>query len=488
MMRKRMIDDYEIVELRILEILESESRWWTIEEIAASLDLSKATIQKYLGILKSRLEGFSSDQISIDTSTSKGVFLHRAPSFNIHFIYSKILKELLSFTIFDSFLYNEYVSIVKISSENFVSIASIRRKYRVFNTYFKELNLSIKKDKFTGDERQIRWFFSELYWQIFRGTVWPFQLIPEQFVRTMLNRIENFFNMELIPEAKEEMMYWITVNGIRHIKGHRVLEDDEIKKYALNNPLYPSFIGVLSDIFPNEAKNKDAKGAGEMQYLFLLLSALPILEKNEELSQLIHQAHKKGKTLMYQMTQDWIELYEVMFGKIYKDEDRYNIENKLLRIHSFSYLYTMGENMFFKKSYVQEIIEYHPRFFQKMELILESLNEKYEKISENRAYLMEHYALLATEELAINQFERSVRLSLNFSKGTIYESVVRDKLLAYFSGKYKLDFVNYTEPKEILITDLPHILKGEKCSVVSAHSQLTLRDYENIEQTILKYI
>jgi hypothetical protein len=225
-----------------------------------------------------------------------------------------------------------------------------------------------------------------------------------------------------------------------------------------------------------------------MQYLFLLLSALPVMERSAEYSQLIYQSHLKGNTVMYQMTREWMELYQEIFGTISTRDTYYKVENKLLRIHSFSYLYRMGAPLFFKKNYVEEIIAYHPRFFEKMDLIHEVLTEKYPSITKNKAYLMENYALLAIEDLAINQFEKTVRIALSFSKGVLYEAVVREKLLSYFSEKYKLEFVDHLEPKEILITDLPHVLGEVNCALVSAQTQLTARDYENIEQTILDYI
>lgn len=483
-----MIDESEIIELRMLELLESEAKWWTIEEIAMQLNLSKATIQKYLGNLKSRIELLSKAEIMIETSTSKGIFLHRLPSYNVQFLYTQILKELLIFSVFNSFLYDEHVSIIKISSENFISVASVRRKYKIYNTYFENLNLVIKKDVFTGDERQIRWFFSEFYWQIFKGTEWPFRLIPLPFVNSVIETIESFFNIELIPEVKEEMKYWTTINGLRHLKGYRVPEDAEISKYTLNNPLFIPFIEIMKNIFPNEAKNKDERGPGEMQYFFLLLSALPIMEKNTEYTQLMYQAHQTGNTQMYQMTKDWLSLYEEIFGPIDSQENYYQIETKLLRIHSFSYLYRMGGAIFFKKNYVNELINYHPRFFEKMEVILTILDEKYTNITENRDYLMENYALLATESLEISQFERTVRIALSFSKGVLYESVVEEKLHSYFNNRYKLEFVNYLEPKEILITDLPQVIEKEKCTLVCAQTQLSQRDYENIEHAILNYI
>lgn len=486
--KKSIIDDTEIIELRILELLESDARWWTTEEIASLLGLSKATIQKYLNNLKNRIAAFSNDEVNIETSTSKGILFQRQLSFNVHILYTQILKELLIYSIFNSFLYDEHISIVKVSTENYVSLASVRRKYQTINASFNGLDLSIKKDTFSGDEKQVRWFFSEFYWQIFKGTEWPFRLIPKEFMEDVFEKIQNFFQIELIPEVKEEMLYWITVNSLRHIKGYAVPEDPEIKKYVLNNPLFSPFIEVLKQIFPNEAKNNNPDGPGEMQYLFILLSALPALEKNENYSHLIYEAHKKGQTIMYKMTQEWIHIYEKIFGPIETEEEYYQIENKLLRIHSFCYLYKMGDGILSRENYVNEIIKYHPNFFERISQIYDNLSGKYTQIAENKIYIIENYILLAMEHSSVSQFEKSVRLSLNLSKGVVYEAVVQDELLSYFYGKYKLTFVKNSELKDVLITDLPDMIENIDCTIVSTQLKLTVRDFHNIEEAILGYI
>lgn len=480
-----MIDDSDILELRVLEILETKEKWWTLEEISTQLQISKATVQKYLNVLKNRVENYSEQEISIETSTSKGIFFHRLPSFNVQVIYTEILKDLLTFEILNSFLYSEHVSAVKFSLEHYVSVASVRRKYKVINDYLEDLGMAIKKEQLKGDERQIRSFYASLYWETFKGVEWPFDLIPRRFVEHLLDRVQTFFNMELVPETKEEMMFWITINGLRHLKGYRVEEDKEIHNYAQNNPLFPQFVEILQQIFPNETKNNDPRALGELQYQFLLISTLPVLEKSEDYNNIIYQAHKKGNTIMYQMTQDWLELYHSIFEE--SREKSRDLEGKLLRIHSFAYLYKIGGPIFFKNSYVDELITYHPNFLKKMRMVYDRLSQKYDVFKRNKDYLIENYILLVLDRKDINQFEQSIRLALSFSKGLIYETVVQEKLEANFKGRYKLEFVSAEEPKELLITDLSHIF-NEKAQIVSVNTQLTSRDYENIEKLILEFI
>lgn len=481
-----MIESTDINELKILQKIDSEDRWWKSEEIAEDLQLSKATVQKYLSALKMRIEAFPEEKVSLQISTSRGIYFSRSADFNLQFIYTDILKELLIFSILDAFIYNEAMPITQVSADNYVSVASIRRKYKTLNNYFDGLDILIKKDTLVGDERQIRWFFSELYWQVFRGVEWPFALIPRDYVENMVETIQNFFGFEIIPEVKEQMMYWIAVNALRHSKGYRVPEDIEIKKFALNHPLFEKFNTILKQIFPSKAKVHDKNIQGELQYLFLLVCALPVLEKNEEFSELVYQSHKNAQTAIYRATQLWLRLYEENFEQISSSHQYHRIEKKLVRIHSFSYLYKMGAAIYPIDNYVNEIFDDHPVFSKKMEQLFTTLQANYPEVVKSKDYLMENYALLSMDELNIDKFEQSITIALSFSEGLIYERVVRERILTHFAGKYKLEFVPYNQVKDLLITDLPQQNTKERHSVISVRARLTERDYHNIEEEISK--
>lgn len=152
-----MITNYDIVEIYILKLLDQDERWWTIEEIA------KVTAQKYISLTKTRLLAFSEDDVCLEVLTSKGIRLHRKPSFNTHVVYSDILKKQLAFSLIDSTLKYGNLSTVKVALDNFTSVASVHRKYITLNTTLKRVNLSIINNTIVGNEEEIRWFYSEYY-------------------------------------------------------------------------------------------------------------------------------------------------------------------------------------------------------------------------------------------------------------------------------------------------------------------------------------
>lgn len=479
-----MITNYDMVEVHIFKLLDKDERWWTIEEIASELQLAKATAQKYLSLIKTRLLAFSKEDVFLEVLTSKGIRLHRNPSFNTHRVYSDILKRQLAFSLIDSTLKYGKLSTVKVALDNFTSVASVRRKYLALNTTLHRVNLSIKNNMIRGKEEEIRWFYSEYYWQIFKGTEWPFPSISQSHTHKLIERIEHHLNVSIVPEVKEKISYWIAINHLRSAKGYWISEDPEIKKYMLHNPHFSLFLECLNDYHPNHNKIASSQKLEEAELLFFVFNSLSTGERNKDFIARVFQAHQEGNTIMYQMTRDWLFLYERYF---YDTDFHYKqVQSKLLQIHTFSYLYTIDDTLLLKTNYSKELIQNYPSFFKRMEKVYNILSSSYPRITKNKDYLMERYTLLAVEHLALDKFEPGIRIALSFSEGHLYELVGQKKLSEHFSGKYKIEFVDYFEARDILITDLPQLISNSLYPVICVDLQLRKRDFYNIEQGILK--
>lgn len=430
-----------------------------------------------------RLENRPED-VRVAINSGKGACFYRSPSLNVQLLYSQILKELLIFNILEAFLYQKQLSIVNLALDNFSSVASIRRKYRAINSYFSEMGIEIKNGRIWGDERNIRWFYAKFYWKVFKGCEWPFRTVQRQELLYLLEGVQKELNFEIVPEVKEEFLFRMAINAMRFYKGYRVPNDKEIEKYATHTPDYERFVQVLGNHFPSEVKKQNEENRAEMQFRFLLFSALPLLEKEENFSATMYEAHKEGQTLMYQMTQDWLLLYEKMFQTTIYGLKRRKLEIKLLRIHSYSYLYKKGAPLFFKKDCSKNIQTLHPQFFQKMSDIYAQLDRIYPEITQNRTYLIENYILLAMKNFDIDVWKPAIHVAMSLSKGSIYESLAKIRLETYFKGKHKLHFVSYSQSKDLWITDLPNILILREEQVVSVNPPLMPRDIFNIEASL----
>lgn len=90
------------------------------------------------------------------------------------------------------------------------------------------------------------------------------------------------------------------------------------------------------------------------------------------------------------------------------------------------------------------------------------------------------------EHLTLDKFEPEIRIALSFSEGHLYELVGQKKLSEHFSGKYKIEFVDYFETRDMLVTDIPQLIPNPLYPVICVDLQLRKRDFYNIEQGILK--
>lgn len=482
-----MIDEYEIVELRILQILESEDKWWTIEEMAALLLISKASVQKYVALLKARIETFPIDQIYIEKSTNKGVFLHRALTFNLQYVYTLILKELLTVSCLNALFTRQSVPILQMALNNFSSVASIRRKYYTINQYFvnKNFDIVLSKDTILGNEYQIRWFFSKFYWKIFKGTEWPFPALPRDIVEEKIKKIQSAFNINFDFDMKEEMLYWLVVNWSRYRQGNRVSPNTQIKSYVLHNTLYPRFLNILEQNFPKSfGKDEEAAEESEVQYLFFLIGALPLLEKNKTFNEHVFRAHQRANTNVYKVTQEWLYIYESTFDFLASPIDLRNFQYKLIRIHSYSYLYNIHPHVIFE-DYEEPEITHFPKLKAAIQNLYDSLHILFPDITKNKSYLLENYTRLIIPTINIQQFEKSIRILIRFSKGTLYESIAEEKINTRFNRIYNINFVHNIIEADILITDFSTATSSTDYFTVNVTPKLSKRDFKYIEKTIL---
>lgn len=119
-----------------------------------------------------------------------------------------------------------------------------------------------------------------------------------------------------------------------------------------------------------------------------------------------------------------------------------------------------------------------------MSEVYAQLDRVYPEITQNRTYLIENYTLLAMKNFDIDELKPEICVAISLSKGSIYESLAKTRLETYFKGKHKLHFVSYSQPKDLLITDLPNILIPGEEQVVSVNTPLMPRDIFNIEASL----
>lgn len=478
-----MIDKNELIELRILKLLESNDRWWTIEELSRHLALSKATIQKYTTLLKQRIDPLAPEALAIHKSPSKGILLERSAAFNLQTLYTLILTDLMEVAIVDTFFKRKTTPLIQMAMDNFSSVASVRRKYNSFNQRFQKYNLEITilKDALVGNELHIRWFYTKFYWNVFKGTQWPFPNFSRDILEKKIQDIETAFNLHFLSEVKEELFYWMVVNWTRYRLGHRVAFDKELESYSLAHASFPQFLNVLTQTFPEDARKSQTPDESELYFLFFLISALPLLEKNETFNKKSSSAHQHANTSVYQATLLCLQLFEKNFGSPASIQDQNQLRYGLLRIHSYSYLFKIKTPFLFE-GYGEK--ENYPKFKKTIDHIYEQLHQDFPSIIKNKAYLMEQYAYLFLPYVNVNKFERTIRIRLCFSKGSLYERTAQENICFRFGKKYNLHFTQSEQEKDLFITDLSHVYGEIPCTSLSVMSRLTARDYHNIETAI----
>lgn len=479
-----VINEYEIIELRILQLLYSQNCWWTIEEISQTLLISKASVQKYLNFLKNRIKNYLKTDIYIDTKPNKGVYLYCSSSFSPHVIYKDILKECLTYSCLNMFFQHKSVPITQMAHKNYSSVASVRRRYKDLNHHLKNFNIYIEHETLAGDEKQVRWFYANFYWTIFKGTEWPFDHLSRKSLDERLITFLKIFKIKLSVELKEQLMYWLAVNYSRYKKGYRVSSDSEIQTFAEKSPLFPTFLSTLEQLFPQETVRSRAEDIHEVYYLYFLIHTLPTPEKSTDFTQILILEHQHADTSIYKITEEWLHLYEYTFGLLSEKHQDF-IKLKLLSIHSFSYLFQIETDFVLSKPQSQkDNKEYPATFLQSIKNMFSTLQHKFPNITRNKKYLIEKYLQLASAITDMHHFAPSVRFFISFSEGNLYEIIAQENLNQKFNKKYKLEFLSSPEKADFYLTDTTQLLRHKDQKIVQVTPDLSERDYEVIEQIL----
>lgn len=211
--------------LELIELLVSLNDWITIKEVAQQINSSIRNIQNDLNYINSSVDG-----LQIETGHT-GIRITINDDYSLHDYYRIVLKNALSFQIFETIFFHENLSVTNLATKLNVSTPSVYRTIDDLNQYFRQHKCRIESTpcRIIGDERYISSFYRTYFKEIGSPVDWPFETLNEQDIddafNLLLNTIEQFAKDYF--EFFDFAYYWtvkliVCVNLIRYQQGHLV--------------------------------------------------------------------------------------------------------------------------------------------------------------------------------------------------------------------------------------------------------------------------
>ena len=201
----------------LLNLLNGPNSWITSDYLAESIDCSKKTIMLDCQYIEDRWP----DYLTIETSRKHGIRLIASPHRSIHDIYIEIIQESNAFSLLESIFFEPMQPAVYWEKKLFLSNSSLYRLSNIISSALKDRNIQMSRSPYFvhgKDERQIRYFFTCYFIEVYGIREWPFHLDRTK-VFTLSNKINQKFALELNDSQIVHLAYSIAVTIIRERQG-----------------------------------------------------------------------------------------------------------------------------------------------------------------------------------------------------------------------------------------------------------------------------
>lgn len=214
----------------LLNLLRVSNQWFHLDDVADKIACSPKTVITDCEYI----EGRWPDIVAFETSQKFGVRLVEAHNRSIYDVYVDILRESDAFRLLEAVFFEPGKDGEYWTKKFFLSNSSL---YRISKKVDQALQgRSIKLDHVTyeiqgEDERQVRYFFSSYFYEVYGIHGWPFKIEKEQ-VRSLVDKIDRGLGLGFNDIQFMELAFSIAVTVTREVQGYNIKGiEHETKEY-----------------------------------------------------------------------------------------------------------------------------------------------------------------------------------------------------------------------------------------------------------------
>lgn len=227
--------------LKFAEILSNTEDWMTLTELSKLLNCSTRVLKDDIAYFR---KNFTDFEIK---GSNKGIRIFSTPNTGIKSLYQKMLSESTAYQLLETIFLQKGDTIADLSELLFVSGSTLYRLIRQINSEISKYGFKIDQSPYRliGDEKNIRYFFYQYFYEKYSFMSWPFDSIDEEALDKFL-----IFHIEMT-QLKNDFAYYskfkiiIVVNLIRFKNNHYV----DTKNIELNYESGIPDLGPYADLF-----------------------------------------------------------------------------------------------------------------------------------------------------------------------------------------------------------------------------------------------
>ncbi|MGE6631752.1 helix-turn-helix domain-containing protein [Bacillus sp. NPDC077027] len=373
-----LIDNKSKRWIQILKLLVSRNKWWTFQEIADEKIGSVRAIQSDLEQMKT----FKTEdgEPLIRMKPRQGVSICFKQNLRVDYYIKEILKDNIEIRLIHGIFFEHKMSFHKWMETLNISRSTLYNTINKINTALEEYDIELRPDsmQFYGNEKEIRHFFVEFFFEIYGNRLWPFDQINKQDTADLLQDLFQILGVNVPDVAIDKYCLWFAVFV------HRIRQNFTIKRkftYSMLEEKQTSEAKVVSNKISaweehirEKAKQKFniTLDHHEFVFLFLIEPSIGHFKSIESIQEKL-AFFRLHTPRLYEAIQSFIDQLELIYHK--EISNRKLLSLLLLQYHVYTNEITGRDGFLFKKKarFVEEVKKQLPYFYSRITNMIQQL-------------------------------------------------------------------------------------------------------------------
>ncbi|TKH18978.1 HTH domain-containing protein [Bacillus wiedmannii] len=205
---------------KLIHILIQDNRWYTLSELAYTLECVNTTIRRDLDYLKE----FLPLNWDIESAKGKGIRLLKPIEDGIDEFEAMFEQHNMVFQILDQIFHQSVSTIKDLTNNLFIPSSSLYKYLEEVQNYLSYFDLKLDKNplRIQGTESHIIFMFTELYLKTYPSRIWPFLNFSQEEILNYIKEIENELQITFYPIDTRKISYFLVVLLYRKQQGHQI--------------------------------------------------------------------------------------------------------------------------------------------------------------------------------------------------------------------------------------------------------------------------
>lgn len=437
---KKLLEKSFNLNLKLLEYCYKKKNYGTINYYSEELNVDRRTILKTIRDIERDIKENNWEKYLELEITETTVSITFAPSFSFENFYRYYMSQSLCVKLVELIFEGVSISLDDLIDNLFISKTTFYRRILPLKEVLKEFNLEIdftKKQYILGEERQIRYFFSSFYWDIFRSTSSYEQ--PSLTEIKYLSKIQSNLKLSLESFIYFQICLKIALN--RTEQGYCLDEDISYFIFEMSYS-YSLFKDLCKPYFKHLSQKQQER---EIHILFFFCTTITIYPQN--LTSLVSMQ----KIPVFDYARQWIIHYTNYFNTILNNEEYLYLYVNLVLLYEKKNIFCGGTSTFGVNSVNEVLSEESPHILKRATLFFDYLSKKDEQFYIDSFQRLDYTLLIRRLIITAAQ---PVKLLVCSKVGLEEVEWIKNLIAKKSFVPVTFDFGNQSE-SELIISDFP---------------------------------